>query len=189
MISFDVKELARNMMFPNMKEVNVREHLVCELIRGAVEIFNDPHRENAVITELQEVLENDYEVMGSEETIFKMIGALHQAAKTAGWDPRTIAKLEYKEIGKAFHQVRVMMDLDETFARMLAKNTIQPDKEHVTDMVSDHPDMDSINELNTLHTRETLRRTPLLSDRLATFVREDEGAGWRTYDWERFGKR
>lgn len=189
MISFDVKDLARNLMIPNMKEVNVREHLVCELIRGAVEIFNDPHLENEVITRLEEVLENDYEVMGTEKLVLGMVKEMRRNAKSAGWDKRSVAQLEYKLVGKAFHRITVKMDLDETVARILAKNTIVQDPEHVTDMVSDHPDMDQLNELSKLHTRETTRRTPLLSDRLATCVRDDEKAGWRTDDWERFGKR
>jgi len=189
MISFDVKDLARNLMIPNMKEVSVREHLVCELIRGAVEIFNDPHLENDVIVQLEEVLENDYEVMGAADMVLNMVAEMRQRAKGAGWDKRTIAQLEYKQIGKAFHHINIKMDLDETIARILAQNTIEPDPEHVTDMVSDHPDMDAINELSKLHTRETTRRTPLLSDRLATCVRDDAKAGWRTSDWERFGKR
>lgn len=189
MISFDVKELARNMLIPHVSEPNVREHLVCELLRGALEIFNDPHRENAVIIELEEVLENDYEVMGTEDIVTKILATLRRASKGAGWDGRTIAKLEYKQIGKAFHQAKFVMDLDETVARVLEANAIKPDKEHVTDMVSDHPDMDAINELNTLHSRETSRRIPVLSDRFATVVREDEESGWRVSDWESFGKR
>lgn len=188
MIIYDVKELARNLVMSNSEGPEVREHLVRTMLCGALEIFNDPHRENTVITELQDVLENDYEVLGSEEIVLSVVTELRNRAKTCGWDPRTKAKIDYRAIGKGVIQAMVVMDLDETLARILDSGAIESSLEHVTDIVSDHPDMEVLNELNRLHSNETERRTPLLSDRSPAFVQEPERPGWRVSDWERFGR-
>lgn len=188
MIIYDVRELARNLVMPNSAVQEVREHLVRTMLCGAVEIFNDPHREHTVIAELEESFENDYDVLGSDAMVTSMVKELHSQAKACGWDSRTKAKIEYRAIGKGVTQAMVVMDLDETLARMLDAGSIKPPLEHVTDIVSDNPDMEVINELNRLHSNETERRTPLLSDRSPTFVQEPERAGWRVSDWSRFGR-
>lgn len=188
MISYDVGEMARNILMPSDTVQEVREQLVRQLVCAAVEIFNDPHRENSVIVELEDVLENDYEVVGAGKLVLGMVAEIRQRALTSGWDSRTKAKIEYKHLGRAFNRALVVMDLDETVARMLADGCLEPAKEHVTDIVSDHPDLETLNELNTLQVKQTRRGIPLLSDRAATFVREPETVGWRTRDWLRFGR-
>lgn len=187
MVIFDVKELARNLLVPS-PDLGVREHLVCELIRGALEIFNDPHAENRVITELEEVLENDYDVLGADKLVTGMLTTMREQAQRCGWDKRTVAKAEFKVVGQAYHRASIIMDLDDTFARMLERDMPKQDAEHVTDMVCDNPDMDQLNELNQLHLSQTERKTPLLSDRFATVVQEDETRGWRVSGWEDFGR-
>lgn len=189
MITFDVRELSRNFLMPGADTQEVREHLVRMLLCGAVEIFNDPHLEQATIGDIEEVLENDYEVLGSEAIIRDMLKGIRAQAKASGWDPRTKAKIEYKILGKTFNRATVVMDLDETVARIVTAAQPTGDQdEHVTDIVSDNPGMDVINELNQRSARETRRHTPLLSDRSPAFVQEPEVRGWRVRDWDRFGR-
>ncbi|MNM27099.1 hypothetical protein D3C81_375830 [compost metagenome] len=189
MIIFDVKELGRSFLMPFGEPQGVREHLALEVLRYSVDIFNDPHLMQNCLGDAEEVFEGDYDVMGVAELIVRHYRHILKITRSYGWDPRTKAKLEFKRFGKGFHQARVMMDLEETTARMLSEARLDlPAETHVTDIVSDNPSSDVINELSTVRNGETRRRVPVLSDRHPTFVRDDSWANGGTGNWERYGE-
>lgn len=189
MIIFDVKDLARNFLMPTNEPQSVREYLALEVLRYSVELFNDPHRLHNLLGDAEEIFENDYDVMGVAEIIVRHWRHIQKVTRSYGWDVRTKAQLEFKRIGNGFHHARVVMDLEETMARMLdAAHLNHPQEAHVTDIVSDNPSSDVINELSTVRNGETRRRVPVLSDRHPTFVREDTWANGASGNWERYGK-
>lgn len=189
MIIFDVKELARSFLMPSGEPQGVREHLALEVLRYSVGIFNDPHLLQHYLGDAEEVFEIDYDVMGVAEIIIRHYRHITKITRSYGWDPRTKAKLEFKRIGKGFHHARVVMDLEETTARMLNEAHLdRPVETHVTDIVSDNPSTDVINELSIVRNGETRRRVPVLSDRHPTFVRDDSWANGGSGNWERYGE-
>lgn len=180
MNNFDVVYLASTLVGPRDLEKSVKEHLICELIRVAVDVYNFPATENTEVGNLLEVMENDYEVMGGEQLFQTFLTQIRAGAKQAGWDPRLVIKVEFKLIGKGFHKAHIAMDLDATFVNMYDKGIPKQDSDvDVTTLVSDNPGLDMINELTHVHHSETARRIPVLSDRLATLVQTDPSRSWR----------
>lgn len=187
MITFNIKDIARNLMTPNTSQPGVKEHLASMLLEGALTVFNDPHLENDVIGNLEILLENEYDVLGANQIVKDMLADISEQTKHYGWDSRAKAKVTYKSLGKGYYVANVVMDLEDTVARMLG--SVSTDcSEHITDVVSDNPDMDTLNALNTYKTRDAARETPLFHNRFAAFVQEDQVPGWRTEYWTNFGK-
>lgn len=186
MNNFDVVYLASTLVGPMGLERSVKEHLICELIRVAVDVYNFPATENTEVGNLLVVMENDYGVMGGEQLFQKFLSQIRSDAKQAGWDPRLVIKVNFKLIGKGFHQAHIAMDLDATFTNMYNEGIPKQDNDvDVTTLVSDNPGLDAINELTHVHNTETARRIPVLSDRLATVVQTDSSGGW----WDRYQTR
>ena len=189
MVIFDVKDMARGLLTLPNEHLVLREKVAAHLITVASEIFNHPHREMSLVDDLIDHYEFEQGVFGLDVVVMETVAKMKQAAQRAGWDRRMKGKVEFKEVGRGFYQARFVMDLDETMAWMFHKEESSEPDVNVTDIVSDNPGADLINELNKLHTRETRRRVPALSDRLATTVREPEEPGWRVSYWDRAGRR
>lgn len=183
---YDIKEIARNFLSKNPIELAAKEQLAVELMEASIEIFNYPHLDNKIIQRLEVIMETEYQIVGVEQTAMKIVDTMRRATRSAGWDQRTVGKLEYKQVGVGYHTARLVMDLDETVAIILAQNSTLPQAEHVTDIVDDNPDMDVLNELNRLSSNETNRETRLLPNRSSTFIHENEERGWRVRDWDNF---
>lgn len=188
MILFNVLDMAKELFFEEKVEASVRGVLAKELIDAAVGIFNHPESENTVIAEMLETWEISYKVFGLEAKMQALLETLHTNIKTYGWDPRCLAKVEYKGNGKSFLIGRVVMDLDQTFAKLHESIATEADA-NIVEVVSDNPDLETLNALATTSDNQTYRTLQILSGRSPSNLRPDEDPGWRTLQWENTGGR
>lgn len=189
MILYNVWDLSKQIFFGNPVDDSMRLFLARAVIDSAVEIFNYPATEDKVITELLEPWEDEYSVLGLDQLIVKVINEIKRKTRSYGWDPRCFAKTEYMgpTDGKGMLMARVVMDLEETFAKITAEITPVPVEDSIGEVVSDNPNMETLNELSQTRIREASRDFSLLSGRSQPFVRNNEEKGWRTVDWDRKG--
>lgn len=180
MILFNVFELAKNLFFEEKVEVSVRQVLAKDMVDSAVEIFNAPHTENSEIGKMMDEWEHSYGVMNIEGVMVGLINTIRKNVRKSGWDRRCLAKVEYQGDGRGFLMARVVMDLDETMAKILSAMPAIDNTEAVAEAVSDHPDPDMLNELNKTAEKQTLRNLQILSGSVASNLRPDTKRGWRT---------
>lgn len=179
MILFNVFDLAKDLFFEEKVEASVRQVLAKDMVDSAVEIFNYPGCENSEICGLLEEWESPYGVMNIEKIMHGLINTIRKDIKKSGWDPRCLAKVEYQGDNRAFLMARVVMDLDETMAKILEALPEIDTSEPVAEAVSDNPDQDMLNELNKTAEKQTHRNLQILSGSLASSVRPDKERGWR----------
>jgi hypothetical protein len=180
MILFNVFELAKDLFFEEKVEASVRQVLAKDMVDSAVEIFNYPHLENAEICKFLEEWESAYGVMNIEKVMVGLVNTIRKNVRRSGWDRRCLAKVEYQGDGRGFLMARVVMDLDETMAKMLASIPAVDNSEPVAEAVSDHPDPDMLNELNKTAEKQTRRNLQVLSGSVAPNLRSDSPKGWRS---------
>lgn len=180
MILFNVFELAKDLFFEEKVEASVRQVLAKDMVDSAVEIFNYPSTENTEVCGLLEAWEGPYGVMNIEKVMAGLVRTIRKDVRRSGWDPRCLAKAEYQGDGRSFLMARVVMDLDETMAKLLANMPVEDDAPAVGDVVSDHPDPDMINELNKTTEKQTHRNLQILSGSVAPNLRPDTKRGWRS---------
>lgn len=180
MILFNVFELAKDLFFEEKVEASVRQVLAKDMVDSAVEIFNYPGCENSEICGLLEEWESAYGVMNIEKIMHGLVRNIRKDIRKSGWDPRCLAKVEYQGDNRAFLMARVVMDLDQTMAKILEALPDGNNPEPVAEAVSDHPDQDMLNELNKTTEKQTHRNLQILSGSLASNLRPDTARGWRT---------
>jgi len=179
MILFNVFDLAKNLFFEEKVDIPVRMVLAKDLVDSAVEIFNYPGCKNSRICELLEEWEHSYGVMNIERVMSGLIKTIQRDTKRSGWDPRCLAKAEYQGDGRSFLMARVIMDLDETMAK-LYEGLGAPVIDSVAEVVSDNPGPDMINELTKTTENQTARNLQVLSGRSGVNIQSPEKRGWRT---------
>lgn len=180
MILFNVFDLAKDLFFEEKVEASVRQVLAKDMVDSAVEIFNYPAIENTEICALLAEWESAYGVMNIEKMMSGLISTIRKDIKRSGWDPRCLAKVEYQGDNRSFLMARVVMDLDQTMAKMLETLPDGDIPEPVGEAVSDHPDQDMLNELNKTAEKQTHRNLQILSGSVAPNLRPDTERGWRT---------
>jgi len=178
MILFNVFELAKDLFFEEKVETAVRNVLAKDMVDSAVEIVNYPACENTEICGLLEEWESTYGVMNIEKIMAGLLKTIRKEIKRSGWDPRCLAKVEYQGDGRSFLMARVVMDLDQTLAKLL-ESLQQESTDTVAEAVSDNPNLDMLNELNKTTEKQTYRNLQVLSGRLAPNLRPDKERGWR----------
>lgn len=179
MILFNVFELAKDLFFEEKVEESVRRVLAKDLVDSAVEIFNYPAIENKEIGELMDEWEHSYGVMNIEKIMQGLLRTIRKDIKRSGWDRRCLAKVEYQGDNRSFLMARVVMDLDQTMAKILETLPDGNNPDPVGEAVSDHPDQDMLNELNKTTVKQTHRNLQVLSGSLAPNLRPDSDRGWR----------
>lgn len=179
MILFNVFELAKDLFFEEKVEASVRQVLAKDMVDSAVEIFNYPATENSEICGLLAEWEATYGVMNIERIMTGLIKTIRKDIKRSGWDPRCFAKVEYQGDNRNFLMARVVMDLDETMAKILEALPPKDNSEAVAEAVSDNPDQDMLNELNKTTEKQTHRNLQILSGSVAPNLRPDTERGWR----------
>lgn len=187
MITFDVKELARNVLIKDQPS-SVKEYFITEMLHAAVEIFNDPACQMRALDDLDEVLYKEYGFFHAPEHVRDFLAAIRAKVKAYQWDPLIKAKVEFKTIGKGYYQARVVMDMQETVARMMNDCGLdRPAETHVTDIVCDNPGVELINELHPLRNDKARGKVPRLSLIAPSAVRSTENGGWGPGRWDRYG--
>jgi hypothetical protein len=180
MILFNVFDLAKDLFFEEKVEASVRQVLAKDMVDSAVEIFNYPAIENSEIVNLMEEWENSYGVMNIEKVMEGLINTIRKDIRRSGWDPRCLAKVEYQGDNRNFLMARVVMDLDQTMAKLLESLPDGNNPDPVGEAVSDHPDQDMLNELNKTTEKQTHRNLQILSGSVVPNLRSDKKRGWRT---------
>lgn len=188
MILFNVLELAKELFFEDKVEPSVKTVLAKEMVDTAVDIFNHPETESTAIAALLETWELSYKVLGLDERMQGLIKVIHANVRTYGWDPRCLAKIEYKGNGKTLMIGRVVMDLEQTFAKLHESIATSQDT-NIVEVVSDNPDLETLNALSKTSDDQTYRTLQILSGRSPSNLRPDEEQGWRVHQWENTGGR
>lgn len=179
MILFNVFELAKELFFEEKVEESVRRVLAKDLVDSAVDIFNYPATENSEIGNLMDEWEHSYGVMNIEKVMQGLLKNIRKDIKRSGWDRRCLAKVEYQGDNRKFLMARVVMDLEQTVAKILESLPDGNNPDPVGEAVSDHPDQDMLNELNKTTDKQTVRNLQVLSGSLAPNLRPDTDRGWR----------
>lgn len=187
MIIFNIRDLASQIFFGNPPEdQQIRLALARQVVAGALEIFNYPATEMTVFSEILDAWESEYELLGLEQIIYKVLNEIKQKTRSYGWDPRCFGKAEFMgpENGRGMMMIRIVMDLEETFAKINEQITPPDTGESIGEVVSDNPDMETLNELSSTCVRQAKRDFSLLTGRSQPFVRDDEVRGWRVIEWD-----
>jgi hypothetical protein len=176
---FDVKQMARDLVFVGDHHVSAREVVAERLIEAAVQVINFP---KAPLSELFEGMAEVYELdMGLpcvDQMVMMVVAQIKQGMVKDGWDPRMRIKMEQKKLSSTYNRITIQMDLDATIqaeVKKVRKVHTRARRQEITDVVSENPDPELINEFDRKLSAESQPRTPLLSDRSPGFIKEDKG--------------
>lgn len=178
MISFDVTALAGELIMGSEHGFSVKETLTVRMIEAAVDILNEPRRRDAVLDNLTDIMEMHYDLQTPDLTMERFADHIRVQMKNHGWDSRLKVKLSFKKFGNNFHRAIIEMDLDATFASNNDRRKKPRLKADVTELVSDNPSQESINEFLDRTDKRPVRKPPLLSDRFGRTVNDPSGRGW-----------
>ena len=180
---FDVKQMARDLIFLGDQHTSAKEVVAERLIEAAVEVINFPKATHSEMFEgLAEVYELEMGLPRVDETVMNLVKQIKADMARLGWDPRLKIKLESKKLSNTFHRITVQMDLDATVlaeAKSVRKVHTRARRPEITDVVSDNPNPELLNEFDREFSRQLKPRTPLLSDRGGRFVVSDSNRGQR----------
>ncbi len=177
MILFNIIEMSKELFFEQPVEASVREVLAKDMVDLAIDIVNYPATENTAIGDLLEKWENDYHVMGLDARMRELLHTIRKGIRSSGWDKRCMAKVEYQGPGKTFLIGRVVMDLEETFAKLHESIAVTHD-DNIVEMVSDNPDLETLNALTNTSEKQTKRNLQILSGQSPSCLRDDTKRGW-----------
>jgi hypothetical protein len=160
---------------------SVKEAIAERIIEAAVEIINEPRRQDVILDNLSYIYESTYDMVTPDLVILDFVNEIRKRMTAYGWDSRLVLKVSFTKLSNTFNRATVNMDLDATLERSKPAKKVRKVKvEKAIDIVSDNPSPDTINEfLNTVEC-QSQRRTPLLSDRSPGFVIDPEGRGFRS---------
>lgn len=175
---FDIKQMGRNLIFLKDQHASAKEVVAERLIEAAVEVINFPKSSHTALFEgLAEIYELEMGLPRVDETVMNLVEEIKSDMARLGWDPRVKIKLETKKLSNTFHRVTVQMDLDATIlaeAKSVRRTHNKARRPEITDVVSDNPDAELLNEFDRELSRQLKHRTPLLSDRDWGFVSSDK---------------
>lgn len=179
---FDIKQIARELAFPHDEHFSAKEVVAERFIETAVDMINNPSRETALLDIMTEAYEVGYGMIMVDAHILQYVNTIKLDMKRKGWDPRVKIKLAGKKIGRNFYQMQVVMDLDTTLQEAVEDDSAYRlsliEAEKISEVVSDNPDADQLNEFDRTIRGESASRTPLLSDRDSLFVTGDSLGNW-----------
>ena len=180
---FDVKQMARDLMFLDAQHAGAKEVVAERLIEAAVEVVNFPKSTHSALFEgLAEVYELGMGLPRVDSIVMNIVERIRQDMNRNGWDPRMKIKLESKKLSSTFHRVTICMDLDATVlaeVKTVRRTHVKARRPEITDVVSDNPGSELLNEFDRELSRQLAPRTPLLSDRGGRFIESDKnGNGW-----------
>lgn len=178
MSAFDIKAMGRGFIFATEQHISFKETVALRMVETAVEIVNEPHRTEMLLNNMTEAYELEFGIDRVDDQIMGLVNMIRKDMLSKCWDPRTKVKIQERKLSNTYHRAIICMDLDATVKSVNAearkharKRTSLP----ITDVVSDNPGAELINELDRVVSRQSKRRTPLLSDRSGKFVRDDKG--------------
>lgn len=188
MIGFDVRSLAINLVMEKYDEpYSVKEAIATRIIEAAVEIINEPKRQDVVLDNLNHIYESQYGMVTPDLVILDHVKNIQQQMKANGWDPRLVLKVSFKKLSNTYNFATIGMDLDATMKRNKQSKVKKVAVTKAIDIVSDNPSPDTINEFFNTVECQSQRRTPLLSDRSPGFVIDPQGRGFRDSNWDTSG--
>jgi uncharacterized membrane protein YheB (UPF0754 family) len=151
----------------------VRESIAVRMLEAVVEMINHPARQDKLLDQLGNVYEEHYDMLTPDLVMLKIRDQLQKETKRRSWDSRLKLKVSFKKISHGFHQAHIEMDLDATLKANVKPKVTRVKREKVTgETISDNPSPEAINEFLETVERRSIRRTPRLSDRQPTAVRE-----------------
>ena len=180
---FDIKQMGKDLMFLNDQHASAKEVVAERLIEAAVEVVNFPQAQHSALFEgLAEVYELEMGLPRVDAIVMGIVTRIRQDMNQNGWDPRMKIKLESKKLSSTFHRITVKMDLDATVlaeVKTVRRTHVKARRPEITDVVSDNPGAELLNEFDRELSRQLKPRTPILSDRGGRFVETDKnGNGW-----------
>lgn len=180
---FDIKQMAKDLMFLNEQHIGAKEVVAERLIEAAVEIVNFPKATHSALFEgLAEIYELEMGLPRVDAVVMGIAERIRQDMASNGWDSRMKIKLESKKLSNTFHRITVRMDLDTTVlaeVKSVRRTHVKARRPEITDVVSDNPDAELLNEFDRELSRQLSPRSPLLSDRGGRFINTDKnGNGW-----------
>jgi hypothetical protein len=181
---FDIKVMGNELFFPEEQHRSFRETVALRLVETAVDIINEPNLTEQLLLPMIDIYELEMGMNRVDDRVMGIVERIRQDMRNAGWDPRMKIRLEERKLSNTYHRAIVCMDLDATVKAVVQttqqKKTRKVRETKIADVVSDNPGVELINELDRVVSRQSQRRTPLLSDRNAQFVRDDkDGNRWR----------
>lgn len=175
---FDIKQMAKDLMFLEKQHVGAKEVVAERLIEAAVEVINFPKSSHMELFEgLAEVYELEMGLPRVDAIVMNLVTQIRNDMAAQGWDPRVKVKLSTKKLSNTFHRVTICMDLDATIlaeVKSVRRTHVKARRPEITDVVSENPDSELLNEFDREFSRQSQRRTPLLSDRDSRFVGFDK---------------
>jgi uncharacterized membrane protein YheB (UPF0754 family) len=151
----------------------VRESIAVRMLEAVVEMMNHPTRQERLLDQLGNVYEEHYDMLTPDLVMLQLKERLEKEMKKRSWDPRLKVKVHFKKISHSFHQAHIEMDLDATLQANAKPKAVRNVRVKITgDTISDNPSPEAINEFLETVERRSIRRTPRLSDRQPTAVRE-----------------
>lgn len=175
---FDIKQMARDLLCLKAHHPSAKEVMVERLIEAAVEVVNFPGSHHAELFEgLAEVYELDMGIPRVDAMVTDLADRIRADADSKGWDPRIKVMVRTKKLSNTFHRATICMDLDSTIlAEAEHVHTIHAEarRPEITDVVSDNPGAELLDEFDREFSRQSEHRTPLLSDRDSRFVNVDK---------------
>lgn len=187
MSSFDIKQMARELVARGTLP-SAREVIVLRFVETAVDMINSPWQSNALLGALSSAYELDYDLINVEQQVLDIVNTIRTDMHKNRWDRRIKIKMDSRTVGRNFHRINILMDLDATLAEALEEDSnyrkSMEVQASVSDVVIDNPDMDTINELDRVLLGESTPRPKVLSDRLGKFVRDDTRGGLTMCDWK-----
>jgi len=180
---FDIKAMAKGMLFPVEQHPSFAETVALRMVETAVEIINTPERTEELLNGMTDAYELEIGMSRVDDQIVGIVKSIRQQMHRQGWDPRMKIRLDERRLSNTYHHARVSMDLDATVRSSLdgiqKKSRKAQSNTSIAEVVSDNPGAELINELDRELSRQSQHRTPLLSDRDSKFVRDDKnGNGW-----------
>jgi hypothetical protein len=180
---FDVKQMAKDLVFLNDQHISAKEVVAERLIEAAVEVVNFPKSRHLELFEgLAEVYELEMGLPCADGIVMELVERIKRDMAASGWDPRMKVKLESKKLSNTFHRITVRMDLDATVQAEVSavrRTHTKARRPEITDVVSDNPGAELLNEFDRELSRQLKPRTPLLSDRGGRFINSDKnGRKW-----------
>jgi len=187
MSSFDIKQMARELVARGTLP-SAREVIVLRFVETAVDMVNSPWQSNMLLASLSSAYELDYDLINVEEQVMDIVNTIRADMHKNRWDRRIKIKMDSRTVGRNFHRINILMDLDATLAEALEEDSnyrkSMEVQASVSDVVIDNPDMDTINELDRVLLGESTPRPKVLSDRLGKFVRDDTRGSLTMCDWK-----
>lgn len=175
MLLFNVKEMANGILMPSGLSRVERETIIKDWIETALNIFNNPSLCDGILDDLLEHYEFNVGILNTDRIVLDLVKVIKHTTRKLGWDSRLKAKVEFKQVGSGYHKARIVMDLDETL-QALSSNVTEPVR--LNDVISDHPEVEMLNEIISLRSSKTPRRVPVLPDRRPVVVKGNQESGW-----------